>query len=247
LFAKLLTSDVKTRTCKVVMTKRKYREQRIFRIVAACLLLGLTAQTNLDEPFGLPTVSSPKGPLSANWNDLQAQINLEQAVVAQCRDEANLCSSRAAARFVAILNQGEQRDGIARIGHINRAINLAILGLNNQRTENWTPPLTALSQGSGDCKQYSVLKYVALTNVGFAQEDLRIVIVMDKTVHRQHAVVAVRHEGRWLILDNRSSILVESSDVAAHYIPLNVLDQQGVREFVGAPTLAQQAARFIGK
>jgi predicted transglutaminase-like cysteine proteinase len=229
------------------MTKRKYREQRIFRIVAACLLLGLTAQTNLDEPFGLPTVSSPKGPLSANWNDLQAQINLEQAVVAQCRDEANLCSSRAAARFVAILNQGEQRDGIARIGHINRAINLAILGLNNQRTENWTPPLTALSQGSGDCKQYSVLKYVALTNVGFAQEDLRIVIVMDKTVHRQHAVVAVRHEGRWLILDNRSSILVESSDVAAHYIPLNVLDQQGVREFVGAPTLAQQAARFIGK
>jgi hypothetical protein len=66
-------------------------------------------------------------------------------------------------------------------------------------------------------------------------------------VHRQHAVVAVRHAGRWLILDNRSLILVESSDVAAHYIPLNVLDQQGVREFVGAPTLAQKAAGFIGK
>jgi hypothetical protein len=70
---------------------------------------------------------------------------------------------------------------------------------------------------------------------------------MDKTVHRQHAVVAVRHAERWLILDNRSSILVESSDVAAHYIPLNVLDQQGVREFVGAPTVAHRAASFIGK
>ena len=228
------------------MTKN-YWEQRIFRIAAACLLLGLTAQTNLDEPFGLSTVTSPKGPLAANWNDLQSQINLEQAVVAQCRDEANLCSSRAAARFVAILKQGEQRNGIARIGHINRAINLAIEGLNNQKTENWTPPLIALAQGGGDCKQYSVLKYVALTNVGFAREDLRIVIVMDKAVHRQHAVVAVRHAGRWLILDNRSSILVESADVVARYIPLNVLDQRGVREFVGAPTLADKAASSIGK
>jgi predicted transglutaminase-like cysteine proteinase len=228
------------------MTKRKYSGQRIFRISAACLLLGLTAQTSLDEPFGLSTVTSPKGPLSANWNDLQSQINLEQAVVAQCRGEANLCSSRAAASFVAILNQGEQHNGIARIGHINRAINLAIQGLTNQTTANWTPPLTALAQGSGDCKQYSVLKYVALTNVGFAREDLRIVIVMDKAVQRQHAVVAVRHSGRWLILDNRSSILVESADVVARYIPLNVLDQQGVREFVGAPTLAHKAAS-IGK
>jgi predicted transglutaminase-like cysteine proteinase len=229
------------------MTKRKYCEQRIVRILAACLLLGLTAQTKLDEPFGLPTVTNSNGPLSTNWNDLQSQIDTEQAIVAQCRGEAKLCSSSAAARFVAILNQGEQHDGIARIGHINRAVNLAIQGLNNQKSENWTPPLTALAQGSGDCKQYSVLKYVALTNVGFAREDLRIVIVMDKTVHRQHAVVAVRHAGRWLILDNRSSILVESSDVAAHYIPLNVLDQQGAREFVGAPTVAHRAASFIGK
>ena len=49
----------------VVMTKN-YWEQRIFRISAACLLLGLTAQTNLDEPFGLPTVITAKGPLPAN-------------------------------------------------------------------------------------------------------------------------------------------------------------------------------------
>ena len=69
---------------------------------------------------------------------------------------------------------------------------------------------------------------------------------MDKAVQRQHAVVAVRHAGRWLILDNRSSILVESADVVARYIPLNVLDQQGAREFVGAPTVAHKAAS-IGK
>jgi hypothetical protein len=79
---------------------------------------------------------------------------------------------------------------------------------------------------------------------GLPERICAFVIVMDKTVHRQHAVVAVRYAVRWLILDNRSSILVESSDVAAHYIPLVVLDQQGVREFVGAPTFANKAASF---
>ena len=150
-------------------------------------------------------------------------------------------------QFYWILNQGERQDGVARIGHINRAINLAIQGLGNQKSDRWTPPLTALARGSGDCKQFAVLKYVALNNVGFAREDLRIAIVMDKTVYRQHAVVAVRNAGRWLILDNRSSILVDSSDVTAHYIPLNVLDHRGVREFVGAPSIVPKAARFIGK
>ena len=187
------------------------------------------------------------GPLPTNWEDLQSEINAEQAIVAQCRGEAKVCPSPAAASFIAILNQGEQHDGVARIGHINRAINLAIQGLGNQKSDRWTPPLTALARGSGDCKQFAVLKYVALNNVGFAREDLRIAIVMDKTVYRQHAVVAVRNAGRWLILDNRSSILVDSSDVTAHYIPLNVLDHRGVREFVGAPSIVQEAARFIGK
>ena len=197
------------------MTKN-YWEQRIFRISAACLLLGLTAQTNLDEPW--PSYCDYcQGSFAGKLNDLQSQINLEQAVVAQCRGEANLCSSQAAARFVTILNQGEQHNGIARIGHINRAINLAIQGLNNQRTENWTPPLTALVRG-GDCKQFSVLKYVALTNVGFAREDLRHRHRHGQDRAQTARVVAVRMRRR-LILTNRSSILVESPDVAAHYIP----------------------------
>src|SRR5262249_51479923 len=123
------------------MKKRKYWEQRIFRISAAFLLLGLTAQTNLEEPFGLRTVIASKGPLPANWEDLQSQINMEQAVVAQCRGGGKRCPSQAANRFFAVLRQGGKHKSNARIGDINRAVNLAIQGLNNQRTENWTPPL----------------------------------------------------------------------------------------------------------
>ena len=211
------------------MTKRKYWEQRIFRTLAAFLLLGLTAQTNLDEPFGLSTVTTSTVPLSTNWNDLQSQIDMEQAIVAQCRGEAKFCSSRAAARFVAILNQGEQHDGIARIGHINRAANLAIRA-TKKYFDKWTSPLETLARGVGDCKQYAVLKYVALNEAGYDADRLRIVIVEDKMQHLPHAVVAVRSGGQWIVLDNRSYALVESSEFLKRYTPVAVVPQLLQRE-----------------
>jgi predicted transglutaminase-like cysteine proteinase len=43
-----------------------------------------------------------------------------------------------------------------------------------------------------------------------------------------HAVVAVRYEQRWLILDNRTMAILNAEDVS-HYRPLFALDQQGTR------------------
>ena len=60
--------------------------------------------------------------------------------------------------------------------------------------------------------------------------DLRIVVVEVRSKHRQHAMVAVRTEGQWLLLDNRTSILIESSKVLDYYDPLYALDQDGVRQ-----------------
>jgi hypothetical protein len=60
----------------------------------------------------------------------------------------------------------------------------------------------------------------------------RILIVEDKVLHQKHALVAVREEGRWLFLDNHSSILVEDSELSIRYAPLNVLDHAGARTFM---------------
>src|SRR5262249_61314218 len=94
------------------MKKRKYWEQRIFRISAAFLLLGLTAQTNLDEPFGLRTVIASKGPLPANWEDLQSQINMEQAVVCQIRRGGYSGSTQDDNKFFANYSQREKHKWI---------------------------------------------------------------------------------------------------------------------------------------
>ncbi len=105
----------------------------------------------------------------------------------------------------------------------------------------WTSPLTALARGVGDCKQFAVLKYAALTFVGYAPDALRILIVEDKYLHRQHAVVAVLEQGQWLLLDNRSSILLSGSGALSRYVPIETLDNRGVRAFV-QPRFAQKDA-----
>ena len=147
------------------------------------------------------------------------------------------------APIFAIVSDGNRYEGIARMGHINRAVNFAIRGTNNPLPEEWTSPLATLERGDGDCKQYAVLKYAALNDAGFTPDLLRIVIVEDKSLHRQHALVAVRNEGRWLLLNNHSLMLVESSEAINRYIPLNTLDHRGVREFV-QPSQSVQSHLF---
>lgn len=209
------------------------------------LLLGLTAQTDLGEPFGLPTVPVLEGSLWTAWRDLQPQMTADQATVAQCRHDPKNCSSAAALKFIAIVDEGKPYEGFARIGHINRAVNFTIksFDLSRRVDDKWTSPLATLAGGVGDCKQFSVLKYAALIDAGFAADDVRLAILNSKVRHDIHAVVAVRNDGRWLILDNRSLSLADSSEILDRYIPLYVLDQRGVRQF----TLPQKLVEGIGE
>jgi predicted transglutaminase-like cysteine proteinase len=84
-----------------------------------------------------------------------------------------------------------------------------------------------MSSGAGDCEDYAIVKYVALGHLGVAPSDLRLLIVYDAKHGATHAVVAVRHEGEWLILDNRTLIMIKV-EASQSYWPLFVLDHRGV-------------------
>jgi predicted transglutaminase-like cysteine proteinase len=205
------------------------------RIAAGVLLLGLAAQADINEPFGLRTQVAPEGPVWSAWRDLQSDIHVDRRIIAQCRAEPRSCPSPAGRSFVALVEEGEQHEGLARIGYINRAVNLAIRQINiiaagGVRTK-WTSPLMALAVGAGDCKQYAVLKYAALREAGFAPDDLRIIVLTIKSLRQNHAVVAVRDGARWLVLDSRTLVLADSRKLR-DYQPLYTLDHRGVRRFV---------------
>ena len=210
--------------------------KRFARAAAALLLLGFTAQSDLGEPFGMSTEALPEGPLWVTWRNLQSQMTADERVVFQCRVQPRACPSFEAQKFIDIADEGrfytddgDRHGDLGRIGRINRAVNLSISAI--KASTKWTSPLTALAAGVGDCKQYSVLKYAALKNAGFAADDLRIVILQPQSEKQTHAVVTIRTGNHWLVLDNRTMIMAESKAVLAQNIPLFTFEERGVRQF----------------
>jgi predicted transglutaminase-like cysteine proteinase len=187
-----------------------------------------------DEPFGLVTFRAPEGMLWIKWRKLNAEMESEAQVLSQCRADPKQCSNAAAQRYLSLIDEGRRLPERAKIERINRAVNAAIRYTSDFDQygvpDLWTAPLATLSTGQGDCEDYAIAKYAALRDAGFSSDDLRLLIVRDRVARQDHAVVGVRQDGRWLMLDNRHEVLLENKD-AWHFTPLFVLDQQGVKLF----------------
>jgi predicted transglutaminase-like cysteine proteinase len=192
----------------------------------------------LAEPFGFDTVPVASGGILSKWNGVEADIQAESDILSRCRASAELCPA-AARNFLAIIALGKAQTGRARIGIINRAINLAIRPMSDLAQwgviDRWSSPLETFTTGLGDCEDYAIAKYVALMQAGVAAEDIRLVVVRDLAFGEDHAVVATRLNGDWIILDNRWLTLVEDSEMR-RTVPLFVLDQTGVKQVALSPT-----------
>jgi predicted transglutaminase-like cysteine proteinase len=202
-----------------------------------------------DGPFGLMTFRAPEGPLWAKWRTVEAGIETDRSVLAQCRTEGDQCTSPAARRFLAIEDKAtHEHTGRAAIDVINRSINNAIRYTSDLEQHGvvnvWMTPLASLASGQGDCKDYAIAKYAALQEIGLAAEDLQILIVRDRAVRQDHAVVAVRNDGHWLILDNRFDLLPRPEALPS-FQPLFAIDHQGVK-LLAAPYAALTLEELLG-
>jgi predicted transglutaminase-like cysteine proteinase len=201
--------------------------------------LGLAAESA--EPFGLPASVVFGGGLRAKWLGVARTIDDERVQLALCDGDREGCASDAALRLLAIVDSARARDGRARLGEINRAINLAIRPTSDLaqygEIDVWSSPLVTLAKGAGDCEDYAIAKFVALRLAGVPAEDLRIVVMRDLLQGEDHAVAAARLDGQWLMLDNRRMAMIDDAHVR-NYRPLFVLDESAVMKYADTPLLA---------
>src|ERR1700722_6752822 len=197
------------------------------------------------EPFGLFVSKVSSGALREKWLGVERKLDDERVQLALCVGECERCVSPAALQLLAIVDNARARDGRARLGEINRAINLAIRPMSDfaqyGEIDVWSSPLVPFAHGAGDCEDYAIAKFVALRLAGIAPGDLRIVIMRDTIRGEDHAVAAARLEGRWLTLDNRRMAMIEDAQVRNSRKTL-VNDQTGIMQYVDAPLLAGLAA-----
>jgi len=198
------------------------------------------------EPFGLYATVQAGGGLREKWLAVQRRLDDEMVQLALCEGDRDGCVSSAALQFLAIVDAAKARDGRARLGEINRAINLAIRPVSDLAQygtmDVWSSPLATLFRGAGDCEDYAIAKFVALRRAGISPDDLRIVIMRDTLRGDDHAVAAARLDGHWLMLDNSRMAMIEDAHVR-NYRPTFVIDHSDVMQYLDAPLLANAAQR----
>jgi len=182
--------------------------------------------------FGMETEPFA-GDVATKWRVVESEIDREQQVLARCRSQ-EACPV-VAKNLADIVAEGAGRSGLARIGLINRAVNLYITATSDEAqwgvADHWSSPFETLQTQRGDCEDYAIVKYVALLQAGLSRDDVKIVILRNLLPKEDHAVVAARVDGQWLILDNRHLALVRDTEMIGS-IPKFVLDQDGTRRFV---------------
>jgi predicted transglutaminase-like cysteine proteinase len=193
------------------------------------------------EPFGLFTFRAPEGLLWRKWRGVEAAMAAEQTVLDRCRADANDCPSHAA-QFLRLINAVNSKAGREKLAEANRAVNQSIRYVSDYaqhgEADRWSAPLATFATANGDCEDYAIAKYVALTAAGFSRDDLQLVLVRDRAVRQDHAVLAARLDGHWLILDNRFAALKDDFE-ASNLTPLFAINHDGVHLFA-APFARRQ-------
>ena len=154
------------------------------------------------------------------WRGVLTKMKAESASLTRCTTSSEACASpaqRAWARLVAETSSLSKREKLNKVNaFMNRwpyKLDLELYG----RREYWASPSEFMTR-SGDCEDYAIAKFFALRQLGFTNEELRVVILWDQIRAIGHSVLAVYLNDEILILDNLSQV-VTSHGRYQHYIP----------------------------
>ena len=167
---------------------RKAAADYIFRPVSA------------DRPdvFNSVALSIGRSPLHARWNQVSG---------------AGIGGNAGA--FAASLRG---HDVLAKLEAVNGYVNARVRFVDDRIqfgvADRWQVPTDTLARGRGDCEDFALAKRAMLRAAGVSDKDLYLVVLKDVSRRADHAVLVVRAAGRFLVLDNGTDRILDSSDIA---------------------------------
>jgi predicted transglutaminase-like cysteine proteinase len=119
--------------------------------------------------------------------------------------------------------------------------------------DHWSNADESLRRGAGDCEDYAIAKLQVLRSLGVDERDLYLVLVRDLVRRADHAILVVRLDGRFLVLDSNTDRILPADSIQ-DYKPLMSFSAErswihGYREqrpVMLASTSTQQDAAFLG-
>ena len=149
------------------------------------------------DVFNSVALSIGRSPLDARWNRVSGAGvgGNASAFAASLRDDDVLAKLEAVNNYVN-----------ARVRFVDDRVQFGV-------ADRWLMPSETLARGQGDCEDFALAKRAMLRTAGVAERDLYLVVLKDLSRRADHAVLVVRAAGRFLVLDNGTDRIVDSSDV----------------------------------
>jgi predicted transglutaminase-like cysteine proteinase len=154
------------------------------------------------------------------WQRALHRIEAERSTYRKCADPKGDCPSRGAAAWQTMIRDQAGRGRLEQLDTVNRFLNnwrYKEDTANYGQRDYWATPLEFFLR-SGDCEDYAIAKYVTLRELGFAAEELRLVVVQDVVRDLAHAVLAVYLDDQVYILDNLTRA-VSPQEKMTQYVP----------------------------
>ena len=152
-----------------------------------------------DRPdvFNSVALSIGRSPLDASWKKVSAAGvgGNAGAFAASLRGEGVVAKLEAVNGYVN-----------ARVRFVDDRVQFGV-------ADRWMVASETLSRGRGDCEDFALAKRAMLRAAGVPDKDLYLVVLKDLSRRADHAVLVVRANGRFLVLDNGTDRIVDSSDV----------------------------------
>ena len=164
----------------------------------------------------------------ANWNRAKRKLAAETSIYKACDNGSSECPPqlrdwRNKLKLWRALSQNAQ---LLQVNHFGNA---AIAYTDDSKVfhapDYWATPSESL-KGRGDCEDYVLLKYASLRSLGFAEDQLRVVVVNDLKSGLGHAILSVRINSENYILDNQDNRVLRHDSIA-RYAPVYSVNAKG--------------------
>jgi len=181
------------------------------------------AEQQLDALWRLP-----------QWQQVMRQLPQQENQVRACLSR-RVCSDPGVLWLAQIIERSHGRSPIQQAAEVNSALNRKPYRTDQEqfgREDVWESPVTFAHLG-GDCEDYAIAKYFVLKLLGFKDGNLRIVVLTSDGGQEVHALLLVRAEQSWLILDNRTDRLQDLGEFSG-WRPQYAVNETGGFRYLSA-------------
>ncbi len=87
------------------------------------------------------------------------------------------------------------------------------------RADFWAPAANTVVTGAGDCEDIAIVKMQMLAAMGIDRSDLFLTVARDRVRNQDHALLIVKADGKFWMLDNATDALLDASE-NHDYLPI---------------------------